>query len=110
MSGLSRTTAQRLEFDAHLAQSIHDILTTPKGTRVMRRAYGSDLPLLIDAPINGETLIDLFAATAEAIATWEPRFTLRRVEVPEARAGHVSLLLSGEVNGAAVTYQAEVGA
>lgn len=110
MTGLSRTTAEVLSADDHLAQSIHDILTTPKNTRVMRRDYGSDLPLLIDAPMNGETLIDLYAATAEALARWEPRFRLRRVEVPEAVAGKLTLILTGEVGSLATVLQMQVAA
>lgn len=86
MIGLDRATATPLADDAHLAQSIADILFTPRGSRVMRRSYGSDLPALIDAPINGETMVDLFAAVAEALDTWEPRITLRRVQITEARA------------------------
>jgi phage baseplate assembly protein W len=110
MTGMSRNTGRTLDFDAHLAQSIHDILTTPKGSRALRRSYGSDLPLLIDAPMNGETMVDLFAATAEALAEWEPRFTLRRVEIDAASAGRLSLRLSGEVAGAATALQTEVAA
>lgn len=99
MSGMGRDTGHRLSERAHLAQSISDILSTPKGTRVMRRDYGSDLPALIDAPINGETVVDLFMATAEALDRWEPRYRLRRVEIASARAGLMSLRLSGEVRG-----------
>jgi len=110
MTGLSATTLRVLPEDPHLVQSINDILATPIGTRVMRRDYGSDLPRLIDAPINGETLVDLFAATAEAIDRWEPRFTLRRVEVADAGAGRLSLTLTGEVRGLEVVLAAEVSA
>lgn len=99
MSGLSRDTAARIDFDAHLAQSIHDILATPVGSRVMRRAYGSDLPRLIDAPMNGETVVDLFAATAEALDRWEPRLRLIRVEIAEAAPGRATLALTAEVAG-----------
>ena len=108
MSGLSSTTARLLPEDQHLAQSINDILATPTGSRVMRREYGSDLPRLIDAPQNGETLVDLFAATAEAIDRWEPRFVLRRVEVAAAQAGKLSLTLTGEVLGLETVLAAEV--
>lgn len=97
---LSRDTLAVLPETRHIAQSIADILSTPKGTRVMRRDYGSDLPDLIDQPINGETLVDLYAATAEAIARWEPRFALRRVEVPDAGpSGRLGLILTGEAAG-----------
>ncbi len=110
MTGTSRTTGRALSFDEHLAQSIHDILSTPKGTRVMRRNYGSDLPNLIDAPMNGETMVDLFAETADALAKWEPRFVLRKVEIMQASAGKVSLLLTGEVDAGSVTIEAQVAA
>lgn len=110
MSGLSTTTLRRLPEEQHLVQSINDILSTPLGSRVMRRAYGSDLPRLIDAPLNGETLVDLFAATAEAIEAWEPRFTLRRVEVADVVAGKLSLTLTGEVRGLEAVLNAEVSA
>jgi phage baseplate assembly protein W len=110
MSGLSATTARLLPEEQHLAQSINDVLATPLGSRVMRRDYGSDLPRLIDAPLNGETLVDLFAATAEAIDRWEPRFDLRRVEVADAVAGRLSLTLTGEVLGLETVLAAEVAA
>lgn len=110
ITGMSRTTGRTIGFDEHLAQSIHDILSTPKGTRVMRRDYGSNLPDLIDAPMNGETMIDLFAETADALAKWEPRFVLRKVEIAEATAGRVSLILTGEADEAALTIRTEVGA
>jgi phage baseplate assembly protein W len=110
MSGLSASTARLLPEEQHLAQSINDILSTPLGSRVMRRDYGSDLPRLIDAPLNGETLVDLYAATAEAIDRWEPRFDLRRVEVADAVAGKLSLTLTGEVLGLETVLAAEVTA
>lgn len=108
MSGVDRTTARLMTPDAHLAQSIGDILSTPVGTRVMRREYGSDLPALIDAPINGETLIDVFQATAEALDRWEPRFRLRRVEVAAAAAGRLSLALFGDVDHGAINLTVDV--
>ncbi len=108
--GMDRATGAALGGDAHLAQSIADILTTPIGSRVMRRDYGSDLPELIDAPINPETVVDLYQATAEALARWEPRLSLARVQVSEARAGHVVLRLEGTVAGVASTLDVALGA
>lgn len=105
MTGLSRITARVIDLDSHLTQSITDILTTPKGSRVMRRDYGSLLPELIDAPINGETVVDVFAATAEALDAWEPRLRLRRVEIASSAAGTMTLLLTGEVGDAAQSVE-----
>ena len=98
-TGMDRQTGRRITGDAHLAQSIADILTTPKGTLVMLRDYGSDLPDIIDQPINGETLIDVYQATAEALDRWEPRLKLERVQITQARAGFAELELSAEVTG-----------
>ncbi|MBR3371171.1 MAG: GPW/gp25 family protein [Rhodobacteraceae bacterium] len=112
MTGMSRDTGTRIAFDAHLSQSIMDILLTPRGTRVMRRAYGSDLPALIDAPMNGETLVDLFMGVAEALDRWEPRFTLSRVQVLAAAPGRLTLTLEGAVIGrsAPVALELELAA
>lgn len=86
MIGTSRDTGLAITEDGHLQQSIADILFTARGSRVMRRDYGSDLPGLVDAPLNGETVVDAFAAIAEALDRWEPRIVLRRVEIAEAGA------------------------
>ena len=82
---------------AHLRQSVADILTTPIGSRVMRRDYGSRLPELLDAPLNRAGMLDVIAATAEALARWEPRLRLKRVRVtPDTTgAGRVALALEG---------------
>ncbi len=93
MIGMNRHTGRKIEGAAHLAQSIHDILTTPKGSLVMLRDYGSDLPDVIDQPLNGETMIDAYLATAEALDLWEPRFDLARIELVASRAGYAEFEL-----------------
>ena len=105
MNGINATTGERLSGIDHLRQSIRDILTTPIGSRVMRRDYGSRLYELVDAPMNGTTLLDLYAATAEALATWEPRIAVQQVTATEVRPGSVILSLAGEYlpNGEQVT-------
>lgn len=84
-----------------LKQSIRDILTTPMGSRVMRRDYGSRLPDLVDAPINRRSLAAMYAATASALRRWEPRFKLRQVSLETAAVGRVLITVSGEflING-----------
>lgn len=109
MTGLNRHTLRPLAGTAHLGQSIQDILTTPIGSRVLRRNYGSDLPLLIDAPINGETMIDVFQATAEALDIWEPRLALERVEITATVAGKLDLALTGTVNAATTRIDVTLG-
>jgi phage baseplate assembly protein W len=94
MQGIS-TTGQPLSGINHLRQSIRDILTTRKGTRVMCRDYGSRLPELVDRPVNPAFEMDVYAATAEALARWEPRFELSQVSITEASEGKIILKLEG---------------
>lgn len=93
MNGTSAITGQHLAGIDHLRQSIRDILGTPIGSRVMRRDYGSRLPRLIDAPMNRATLVQIYAATIEALGRWEPRIRVNRVLAADARPGRVTLTI-----------------
>lgn len=98
MRGVSATTGKALAGRDHLAQSIGDILSTPVGARICRRDYGSMLFELTDQPMNGLGRQRLFAATASALARWEPRLRLTRVSLGDlsgAVDGVFSLLLEG---------------
>ena len=97
MPGMSSTTGRTLDGMDHLRQSISDILTTPVGTRIERRNYGSLLPTLIDHPDNGATRVRIYAAVASALMKWEPRLHLSRVQLASGpAAGRATLDLSGE--------------
>ena len=96
MIGLDASTGKQLSGLAHLRQSVRDILTTPIGTRVMRRDYGSRLYRLVDAPMNDATRLDMMAATYEALETWEPRLKLERVNVEMPEPGGVVVALEGQ--------------
>jgi phage baseplate assembly protein W len=89
MRGTNAETGKALSGLDHLRQSIRDILTTPLGSRVMRRDYGSRLSELVDAPVNRRTIVDIYAATIEALLRWEPRITPRRVSIQSAEQGRV---------------------
>ena len=89
MLGTDRNTGKPLSGIAHLRQSIADILTTPIGSRVGRRTYGSRLFSLIDAPLTAATLNDIYQAAAEAIINWEPRLQVTKIKVATAGAGKV---------------------
>ena len=95
MRGLSTTTGKVLDGIAHLRQSIGDILSTPIGSRVMRRDYGSRLFELVDAPFNASTRVQIFAAAAEALFLWEPRITLDQIELISNEAGHLTIDVHG---------------
>jgi uncharacterized protein len=96
MNGTNASNGRSLSGIDHLRQSITDILTTPIGSRVMRREYGSRLYELVDAPINRDTLVQIYAAAAEALERWEPRLRLQRVFAERVEAGRVTLALVGE--------------
>jgi phage baseplate assembly protein W len=91
MRGTDSTTGKPLSGLAHLRQSIKDILTTPLGSRVMRRDYGSRLFDLVDNPMNDATIVEIFAATAEALLRWEPRLQVQRVQVRTVSQSAISI-------------------
>lgn len=112
MKGMNARTGRPAEDLAHLAQSISDILTTPMGTRIERRDYGSLLPALIDQPFNDKTRLQLYGATATALMRWEPRIRVSRIAISLGNAGGqfvldltcqlVSAFGSGEFTGLTV--------
>jgi phage baseplate assembly protein W len=96
MAGMSRDTGKAIGGFDHLRQSIADILSTPIGTRVHRRDYGSRIPSLVDRPINSSLVTELTAAAAEALDRWEPRLRLEQIKIDSVTAdGHISLSLVG---------------
>ena len=78
----------------HLRQSVRDILTTPIGSRVMRRDYGSGLHALVDAPMNRATIVEIMAATATALRKWEPRIKVETVRVDKVEEGKLEVSLT----------------
>lgn len=108
--GMEKNIGQWLGYYQHISQSVSDILTTPKGSRVMRRDYGSDLFALIDQPMNQMTFMRYFSAIAEALDKWEPRIVLQRIKLAQADAGKVIFELNWLLKGQADTssYQQTV--
>lgn len=95
MNGINAMTGKRLSGGEHLAQSINDILMTPRGSRVLLRDYGSDLYKLTDAPQDDVLRIRIVRETATALERWEPRLKLTRVTVEFVRMGEFMLTLTG---------------
>jgi phage baseplate assembly protein W len=96
MIGMSRVTGLAIDGDAHLQQSIRDILTTPIGSRVMRRDYGSLIPFLIDQPANALLLMRLRAVITHALLTWEPRVRPTKIHLHVTAQGVSQLTLAVE--------------
>lgn len=96
MIGMNRINGYSISDGAQLSQSIADILTTPIGTRVMRRDYGSPLADLIDWPLNNATRLQAYAASAMALMRWEPRIRLSQIQLSlGAVAGQAILDIEG---------------
>ncbi|GHT98458.1 baseplate assembly protein [Alphaproteobacteria bacterium] len=95
MKGMSRITGKYLNDLDHLKQSIVDILSTPIGSRVMKREYGSRLFDLVDKPINKELFPQIYAAIADALQKWEPRLKLEKITITEIKDSHISVSLNG---------------
>ncbi len=95
-AGINRRSGAPLTDWDHVVQSMAVILTTPIGTRVMRREFGSELMDLIDRPMTNRVIIAVYAATANALRRWEPRFRLTRCQLIQAAAdGTLSLEIGG---------------
>lgn len=108
MSGMDTQTGLALEGLAHIRQSVRDILTTPLGSRVMRRDYGSLLPELIDQPLNDTTLLQAYSASVIAISRWEPRIrvTAIRRSVSSTQPGTATLEIDGQTRaGEPVSFE-----
>ncbi|QRQ88509.1 GPW/gp25 family protein [Cupriavidus oxalaticus] len=95
-AGLNSATGLAISDLAHIWQSIRDILTTPVGTRVMRRAYGSEVPMLIDQPLNGMTRLRVMSAAVAAIVRWEPRVQVNAVSFVVDGEGSMSVDLDAD--------------
>ncbi|AQU84926.1 MULTISPECIES: GPW/gp25 family protein [unclassified Halomonas] len=98
MAGMNAQTGQRLEGIEHIRQSIADIITTPIGSRVMRRDYGSLVPELIDMPMSDALMMQLYAATVIAVTRWEPRITITgtRHHISSEQHGRATIELIGK--------------
>ncbi|PWF64913.1 hypothetical protein CBX96_03890 [Shewanella sp. BC20] len=86
--GMNCFTGQSISESQHISQSIQDILTTPLGSRVMRRDYGSAIFELIDQPQSAAVKLQLMAAAVIALTRWEPRIRITEIEI-----------ISGDING-----------
>lgn len=80
--------------------SIYNILTTPRGTRVMLRNFGSDLKSLLFDNINESLLDSLEAEISDAITTWDNRVIVNAVEFTTyADKNQVNVLMKFAVRG-----------
>lgn len=92
---------------ASIRASIATILATPVGTRVMRRDFGSHIFDLTDSPGSATGALALIAASADAIARWEPRVTLKSAHVSIGYDGATTIAVTCAVDGTDLTITAD---
>jgi len=109
MQGISRVTGNPLSGDEHLQQSIADILTTPIGSRVMRREYGFDFSV-IASPQSQSTIMKLYVSVVRSLLKWEPRITITRLQTNRDAGGKLTLDITAKKNNRLINITSPVGA
>ena len=105
---MNAQTGQWMTLHEHIQQSVHKILWTMRGTRLMRRWFGSLLPELIDAPTDHYRLAQLRAAAVLSMVRHEPRLVIQQVTFDVAE-GQVKLHINGSANGQAISITEHLG-
>ena len=66
---MNHATGVAVDDADHIRQSVRDILTTPLGSRLMRRDYGSEIFALIDQPQNDVIRLQRLLRNADCMST-----------------------------------------
>lgn len=103
---IDENTGQLITGWAVVQQSIERIFRTQSGSRILQRHFGSRLPQFIDQPYAETWLGYIYAAMAEALVRFEPRFLLERIQlidISKPKDGLLWIKLTGVFlpNGAA---------
>jgi phage baseplate assembly protein W len=65
--------------DANVEQSLHILLMTALGERVMRAGFGTQAPRIVFSPGSSQSLRRLEKTIQDAVVNWEPRVDLTEV-------------------------------
>jgi phage baseplate assembly protein W len=102
LTGMDNRTGRTISGVQWLQRAAMDVLTTPLGSRPMRRDYGSEVPELIDQPDNAATRVRVYAASAQALMRWLPQLQIHSVALFSGeREGQAVLEISGDEADAA---------
>ncbi len=92
-TGIDRRTGRLLTDWDHVLQSLEVILSTRFGSRVMRRWFGSNVPVLLGRNMVPATFVRFYAAVGVAL-TQEPRVDLIRISpLSVSREGRAGFLI-----------------
>jgi len=95
ITGMDIHTGKQIYGEEHLKQSIRNILTTPTGSRVMRRSYGCGIFRLLSQPIDALLKAKMQVTIAEALRKYEPRVKFTWVKISRIEAQHIELDIEG---------------
>jgi hypothetical protein len=98
-SGMSTTTGKMITGIPYLRQRIADVLNTPKGSLVGRRAFGSRMYQMIDKNVDQSFYMDVYTILAEALAAPEnglDDFKLDEMSLIKIADSHYQITVSGE--------------
>ncbi len=87
------------EYEEDIKESIHIILGTSKGERVMRPDFGCGIHDFVFYPINTSTLTLIESSVREALIRWEPRIEVLKVVASSEMAdvGRVNITIDYRV-------------
>ena len=88
---ISRESGLTISEIESIEQSIQDIVTTPLGSRIMRRDYGSMVPDLIDQPMSDVLILKMYSAIYTPVARWEPRINIESINITGIGSGFMQL-------------------
>jgi phage baseplate assembly protein W len=82
------------EYEEDIRQSIHIILGTNRGERLMRPDFGASLSEFVFEPVNTTTVSLLQTRVQESLIAWEPRIDVLDVSVSSDPSEHNKLLIN----------------
>lgn len=92
---MSRYNGSELTELDDINQSLEDIATTPIGSRLMRREYGTLLASLIDQPTGEALYLKIYSTLYTAYVRWEDRIDINQINVAELKKGQLILDIVG---------------
>ena len=92
---ISRETGKLLTEIEHIKQSLADLISTPIGSRVMRRDYGTQLANLIDQPTSEALYLKCYSTIYLAVLRWEPRIEISKIFISGQEQGKQVLDIEG---------------
>ena len=82
MAGIDKRTGKPVSGWPDVAQKLRVIFSTGLGARVLRRKFGSNVPILLGRPITPALLLRFKTSIVLAVEAWEPRFRVVQIGHP----------------------------